>query len=69
MPCISQFFGIMIYMYYRDHSPLHFHAVYNNDEAIIYIENNKILKGKLPKKVTSLVKKWSQLHKEELLFN
>jgi hypothetical protein len=25
MPRISEFFGIAIYMYYRDHAPPHFH--------------------------------------------
>jgi hypothetical protein len=26
VPEISRFFGIVIYMYYRDHAPAHFHA-------------------------------------------
>jgi len=28
MPRISEFFGIYIYMYYRDHMPPHLHAIY-----------------------------------------
>lgn len=28
MPEISQFLGIVIYMYYKDHAPAHFHAEY-----------------------------------------
>jgi Domain of unknown function (DUF4160) len=27
MPRISQFYGIAIYMYYRDHAPPHVHAI------------------------------------------
>ncbi|MCK4291984.1 MAG: DUF4160 domain-containing protein, partial [Planctomycetes bacterium] len=26
MPIISRFFGIVIYMYWKDHAPPHFHA-------------------------------------------
>lgn len=26
MPAISMFYGILIYMYYQDHVPPHFHA-------------------------------------------
>ncbi|MDE3075003.1 MAG: DUF4160 domain-containing protein [Chloroflexota bacterium] len=33
MPRISQFFGITIAMFYNDHSPPHFHAMYNWDKA------------------------------------
>jgi hypothetical protein len=35
MPCICQFFGIAIYMYFNDHSPPHFHAKYAGGEATI----------------------------------
>ncbi|WP_407635395.1 DUF4160 domain-containing protein [Marinobacter nauticus] len=28
MPTISEFFGILIRMYYDDHNPPHFHAYY-----------------------------------------
>ena len=34
MPTISEFFGILIRMYYDDHSPPHFHAYYSGHEAI-----------------------------------
>ena len=37
MPRISQFYGILIYMYYRDHAPPHFHAIYGDDEALVDI--------------------------------
>jgi Domain of unknown function (DUF4160) len=38
MPTISQFFGILIRMYFNDHAPPHFHALYNEREAVIRIE-------------------------------
>jgi len=38
MPTISQFLGILIRMYFNDHAPPHFHALYNEHEAVIRIE-------------------------------
>jgi hypothetical protein len=37
MPELSRFLGIVIAMYYRDHPPPHFHAVYAEYEATINI--------------------------------
>ena len=31
MPEISRFFGIIIRMYFGDHNPPHFHAIYQED--------------------------------------
>lgn len=33
MPEISRFFGIVIYMFFNDHNPPHFKAVYQDFEA------------------------------------
>ena len=53
---ISEFFGIFIYMYYQDHSPPHFHAIYGSDEALIAIEDLKVLRGgELPPRALGLV--------------
>ena len=35
MPRISQFYGIAIYQYYRDHPPPHFHAMHGDFEAVV----------------------------------
>jgi hypothetical protein len=35
MPEISRFFGIVIYMNWREHPPMHFHAVYGEHEALM----------------------------------
>ena len=35
MPELSRFYGIVIRMFYDDHNPPHFHALYGGDEAII----------------------------------
>ena len=39
MPEISSFLGIVIYMYYRDHAPPHFHAIYGEYEIVVEIES------------------------------
>lgn len=39
MPAVSEFLGIMIPMYYREHPPHHFQAVYSEVEALISIED------------------------------
>jgi hypothetical protein len=56
-------------MYYRDHNPPHFHAIYGEDEGIIDIERNDLMAGDLPERVLGLVKEWSSIHKSELLEN
>jgi uncharacterized protein DUF4160 len=33
MPTISEFYGIMLRMYFMDHAPPHFHAIYGDSEA------------------------------------
>jgi hypothetical protein len=37
MPRICAFFGIVIRMFYNDHSPPHFHAEYGEHEAVYEI--------------------------------
>ena len=34
MPEISRFYGIRIFMFFREHNPPHFHAKYQGYEAI-----------------------------------
>lgn len=67
MPTISEFFGILIRMYYDDHHPPHFHAYYSGDEAIISIETLEIMGGGLPKRARALVVEWAIEHRQELL--
>lgn len=66
MPKISQFLGITIKMYFNDHNPPHFHAIYGEDEAVFSIDSIEIIKGKLPPRVTWLVIEWAGLHKKDL---
>jgi hypothetical protein len=69
MPKISFFYGIVIYMYFNDHYPAHFHAQYGEFSAKINIENVGLLDGYLPPKALSLVVEWAMLHQKELMAN
>lgn len=69
MPRISEFLGIAIYMYWREHPPPHFHAIYGGDEAEIGIDDLSILAGRLPPRVLGLVIEWASQHQEELRRN
>jgi hypothetical protein len=67
MPEISRFLGIIIYIRYNEHNPPHFHAEYGDYNAAFLINELKMIKGKLPQRVKSLVIEWADLHRDELL--
>lgn len=69
MPRICTFYGIAIYMYYRDHQPPHFHARYGGAEAEVAIETQEIIAGELPKRAKRLVSEWAEQHQTDLLKN
>ncbi len=69
MPQISNFFGILIYMYFDDHNPPHFHALYNNFRAQIRISDFVLMEGRLPPRAMGLVVEWASLHQSELSEN
>lgn len=66
MPEISRFYGIIIRMYVDDHPPAHFHAFYNEYEALIAIDNFRIIAGNLPPKALGLIMEWASEHHDEL---
>lgn len=69
MPEVSRFFGIVIRMYFDEHLPPHFHAIYGGSEAQVGIDSIKILEGKLPHRAASMVIEWAALHQRELINN
>jgi len=68
VPEISRFLGIVIGMFYREHAPAHFHAVYGDFEITIEIDTG-IVSGRFPKRALNLVLEWHTLHREELRTN
>lgn len=69
MPRISQFYGIAVYMYYRDHAPPHFHAIYGEHEAEVEIATAAVLAGKLPRRALNLVTDWVAARRDQLQHN
>ena len=71
MPTISEFFGIVIRMFWNDHSKPHFHAFYSGQKTIYEIDPLRKKKGKkggkFSKRAHRLIKEWAELHKDELL--
>ncbi|MDO8810736.1 MAG: DUF4160 domain-containing protein [Gallionella sp.] len=67
MPEISRFLGIVIFMYFDEHNPPHFHVKYNEHAAVVNIRTLNVSDGYLPAKVRGLVEEWAELHKQELL--
>ena len=54
-------------MYFRDHAPPHFHAIYGSDEAEVAIRSRRVLKGALPTRALSMVRQWARMHEVDLL--
>ncbi len=69
MPTISRFYGIAINMYWGDHAPPHFHALYGEFEALIDIATLDVQEGALPRRALAFVLEWAQIHQAELMEN
>lgn len=68
MPTISMFYGIVIRMYWNDHMPPHFHALYQDYKASFDFEGN-LREGEMPPKQCKLIAAWAVIHMEELRAN
>ena len=69
---ICHFFGIIIRMFAEPGSPHHlphFHAYYQNHEAVFTIEPVEIVSGELPRKESRLVEAWAEMHSGEMMEN
>ena len=68
MPTVSRFFGIIIFLNYRDHLPPHFHARYGDDEVTVAIRDGNV-NGTMSKRALSMVLEWAELYEEDLMRN
>lgn len=66
VPRLSSFYGIVVYMYWSDHPPPHFHAEYGDDQAVLAIADGSVVAGRLPRRAHRLVEEWRNLHLIEL---
>jgi hypothetical protein len=67
MPEISRFYGIVIKLFFGDHPPPHFHAVYGEYNALFNIETLEMIEGDLPPRAMNLVIEWATQEQNELL--
>ncbi|MFN7955572.1 MAG: DUF4160 domain-containing protein [bacterium] len=63
---ISRFFGIVIRMFFNDHDPPHFHAIYGDAEARIDITTLEVRRGALPRRALGMVIERASQHRHEL---
>ena len=69
MPILSNFYGILIKMYFQqaEHNPPHIHAIYGEYMGAIDIQTGELLEGDLPNRALNLVQEWLQIHRQEVL--
>lgn len=69
MPILSNFYGIIIKMYFQqaEHNPPHIHAVYGEYIGAINIQTGELIEGDLPARALKLVQEWLQIHKNDVL--
>ena len=67
MPTICVFYGIVIQMFWQDHAPPHFHALYAEHEALIDLRDLRVMRGSLPRRAMALVLEWAAEHRNELM--
>ena len=66
MPEIARFYGIVIKLFFGDHTPPHFHAVYGEYIGLFDIDTLEMIEGDLPNRAKKLVVEWAVMHKDAL---
>ncbi len=67
MPEVARFYGIVIKVFFGDHPPPHFHAVYGEYNGLVSIEALEVIEGDLPSRAQKLVLEWATLYQQDLL--
>lgn len=69
MPIVTQFYGIIVRIFYKDiqkHHGAHIHTEYNEYSAVYSIDTLKIIEGNMPPKQNRMILAWMEIHREEL---
>lgn len=66
MPEIAKFYGIIIKLFFGDHPPPHFHAVYGEHIGLFSIDTIEMIEGDLPNRARNLVVEWAEINRQEL---
>jgi hypothetical protein len=56
-------------MYFADHGPPHVHVEYQGNEALVAVDDGRILEGCLPRRAAALVRQWCLEHRPALQEN
>jgi len=68
MPIVSRFLGITVVMFYRDHAPPHFHALYGEYEVTVEIGSGMV-SGRFPRRPLAFLLEWWDYSREDLRAN
>ena len=66
MPEVARFYGIVVKLFFGDHPPPHFHAVYGEYIGLFRIDTLEMFEGDLPPRARKLVVEWGKIHQDEL---
>jgi hypothetical protein len=66
MPEITRFYGIIIKLFFGDHPPPHFHALYGEYLALFNINTLEMIEGDFPPRARKLVVEWAEKYQAEL---
>jgi hypothetical protein len=64
------FYGIIVRMFFMDnkeHNLPHIHIEYGEFQAVVAVDDGKLLAGEFPGNKMKLVQAWMEIHKEELI--
>ena len=67
MPEITRFYGIIIKIFFGDHPPPHFHAIYGEKNGLFHIETLEMIEGDLPNRAKKMVNEWAKDYQDQLL--
>ena len=67
MPEVARFYGIIIKLFFGDHPPPHFHAVYGEYVGLFDLNTLEMFEGDLPSRAHRLVLEWAKTNQSELL--
>ena len=70
MAVISMFYGLVIYLYFKDnkrHHIPHIHVKYQDENAVFTIPDGQLLEGSLQPNKLKLIQAWIVIHAEELM--
>ncbi|MBF0101387.1 MAG: DUF4160 domain-containing protein [Desulfobacterales bacterium] len=67
MPEITRFYGIVIKLFFGDHPPPHFHAIYGEYVGLFSIDTIEMIEGDLPNRAKKLVIEWATINQKDLI--